>query len=135
MGISSLLRVESAPPLEKPRLMMNPSFIKKIYWILCWPLHVFIEAYHLHMPNKERAIVYGVLTIPIMWLGFSVWGYLVVLPHLIVDNFWLALIASAFCVVLGALLVMPIISIVCGFLLVAIAFPIVSLLPDRRSNV
>ena len=135
MGWTSLLKVQSASMIDKPGLMRNPNIFKKIYWVVAWPIHLYIETYYLHMPNKERAIVYGILTIPVMWLGFSGWGYLVVLPNLLIENLLLAFGASAVCVLLGGLILMPVIGVLCGMLLIAIAYPIVSFLPDRQKNV
>lgn len=132
-GWAGLIKEQNTPLLEKSGLMLNPTFMKKVYWVIAWPLHLYIDTYYMHMPNKERAIVYGIFTIPIMWLGFSIWGYLIVLPHLVIDNNVLSYIVSFVCIFLGILVLMPILMAICALLLIAITFPIVHFLPRRDS--
>ena len=53
--------------------------------------------YYAQMPTrKARVIIYGLISVPIMWFGFSIFAFIVMLPHVVIDNSLIAILVSAF---------------------------------------
>jgi len=127
-GLAAVAKVVTAPMIDRPGLMMNPSFIKKLYWGACWPIHTFIEAYYLHMPNRPLAILYGIFTIPCMWLGFSILGMIVLYPYQVIDT-WALAFAGSIAAFLGSFFIMPIIVLLCTFLVMLCVAPFKLFIP------
>jgi len=131
-GYSSLLRTTTSSPIDTPLMMMKPTLLKKAYWLLAWPIHTYIDVYFMHMPKKSSAIVYGILTIPNIWLGCSILAFAIMYPYIVIDTWFIALIVSMLALIVGVIILMPIITIVCAMLTVALATPIIYLLPKSE---
>lgn len=88
----------------------------------------------MHMPNKGRAIIYGILTVPIMWLGFSVFAAAALYPANFINSEVLAIIVTAVSFLLGYLILMPIMGIVCAIVVMILAKPFVIFLPKHAES-
>ena len=80
-GQFGLIKVMMEPIHNRPVMMMRPNLVKKVYWLVSWPIHMYLEVFYMHMPDKARARIYASLTIPIMLLGFSVLASVIIYPH------------------------------------------------------
>lgn len=130
-GLAAVAKVVTAPMIDRPGLMMNPTFIKKLYWGACWPIHTFIEAYYLHMPNRPLGILYGIFTIPCMWLGFAILGLIVIYPYQVIDT-WILAFGASIAAFIGSFFVMPIIVLFCTFLVMLCVAPFKLFIPKPR---
>lgn len=130
-GYNNVIKASLADPLNTPAFMLKPNILKKILWALIWPVNAFLEAYFIHMPNKARAIVYGIVTVPVLWFGFTIFAGIIVYPNFVIENNLFAMLASVAVFVVGSILIMPIISILCGKLTWLLAAPFVLFLPKN----
>jgi len=131
-GYYAVLKVSLAPHHERPLFMMRPNIFKKLFWGLSWPIHAYIETYYIHMPDKPRAIVYGILTVPVLLLGFSIFSGLVISPHYFIDSSLLAILVSMIILVVGSIVLMPIIAFICTGITMLIAQPILIFFPKKE---
>ena len=133
-GYLGLLKELNLPLLERSGLMTNPNLFKKIYWVVAWPIHLYIDTYYTHMPDKARATVYAIFTVPIMWAGFSVWGYCILLPHILLESRIISIVLSGLAFLVGSFVLAPILGLLCGALLIALTAPITYFLPKSGNN-
>jgi hypothetical protein len=119
---------------ERSGLLGNPTLPNKSLFVLVWFVRLFVLTYYIHMPNRGRGIVYGIVSPPIMWFGFSAIGALIMYPHLVIDNWILAIVASAAVFFLGATLLAPLVGMVCALIAYVIAQPILLFVPKRAPN-
>ena len=132
MGYYSVLKVSTTPLHDRPIYMMKPNILKKVFWAISWPVHAFIEIYYLHMPHKAHAITYAAVSVPILWLGFTVFGGIILYPLVTIDNGVLAFFAAMACLILGSFILMPIITLICTFLTMILAKPILVFFPKKN---
>lgn len=133
-GYFALLSAESKPELERPGLLIHALLPQRALFVLTWFAHVFTESYFANLPYKQRAIVYGVVSPPVTWLGSSLIGALVLYPHLVIENTIFAIVVSAIVFLLGATILAPIVGMICGLLVYIVAKPIVIFLPGPAKS-